>query len=514
MYEPGETVLLKPKTIHKKARLLIIDKLKTPKLFELGEYATIGREYQNSNCTIRVNSAIVGRRHGEFIYNVADNSYYYIDNNSMNGTYINGSRLQKYNDRGTKAYKLTEGDIIRIDRSDLSNPHSESVLMIFSNSFDNKDIWKFCPTPYGKTLTIGREKGCTLKLADFMASRIHAFLICDGSSWRIKDNNSMNGVSVNGVEIESESVVRDHDVVQIANTLLVFFGGGFFYNTVQESKASLIIDIKEKSVNRGRKILLRDIHAELSNGDFVLILGGSGAGKTTLIKAVLGENKAEGKIILNGQDLYKNFKNMKSQIGMVPQFLTLRTNDTVRNTLNDTAAIKMGRKYTKEEKHQRVEDVLQHVGITEHADKYIGDLSGGQQKKVAVANQLIGFQKVFICDEPDSGLDAASRMQQMDILKEITREGKIVMVISHEPDDAIEIVNGSRKHLFTKVLVLARSSQDKAGHLAYFGDIESAFNFFGVNRLQDIMLEINPPAEGGKGRGDFFIQKFKSGLGG
>ena len=149
------------------------------------------------------------------------------------------------------------------------------------------------------------------------------------------------------------------------------------------------------------------------------------------------------------------------------------------------------------------------MGIKEHADKFIGQLSGGQQKKVSVANQLIGFQKVFICDEPDSGLDAASRMQQMEILKEISQEGKIVMVISHEPDDAVEVINGARRLLFTKVIVLARSSKDRAGHLAFFGDIDSAMDFFGVERLQDIMLEINPPTEGGKGKADEYIEKYR-----
>ena len=269
-----------------------------------------------------------------------------------------------------------------------------------------------------------------------------------------------------------------------------------------------MVEIKEKTVDLGRKTLLKNIHAEFNNGDFVLILGGSGAGKTTLIRAILGESKANGKIILNGQDLYKNFKNMKSQIGLVPQFLTLRKNDTLRNTLIDTAGIKLGKKYSKQERIDRVEKILEHVGIKEHENKLIGQLSGGQQKKAAVANQLVGFQKVFICDEPDSGLDAASRTQQMEILKEISQENKIVMVVTHEPDDAVRIIDGVRKSLFTKVIVLARSSVDKAGHLAFFGDVNEAMLFFGVERLQDIMLEINPVEEGGKGKADEYINKY------
>ena len=137
-------------------------------------------------------------------------------------------------------------------------------------------------------------------------------------------------------------------------------------------------------VNMGKKILLKDIHAEFVGGDFVLILGGSGAGKTTLIKSMLGEDKADGKIVLDGIDLYKNFKSVKSRIGKVPQKLTLRSNDTLRHTLQDMAEMKLGSMYSKSEINQRVDEVLDHVGITEHQHKLIGQLSGGQQKKAAV----------------------------------------------------------------------------------------------------------------------------------
>ena len=178
----------------------------------------------------------------------------------------------------------------------------------------------------------------------------------------------------------------------------------------RKNKASLVVDIKSKSVGRSR-VILRNISAEFESGDFVLILGGSGTGKTTLIKAILGEGKASGRVTLGGRDLYSNLRAMRTEIAMVPQFLTLRLNDTVRDTLSDTAAVRLGGSCTPEEQRRRVDSVIESIGITEYADKYIGQLSGGQQKKVAVADQLIGSQQVFICDEPDSGLDAASRRQ-------------------------------------------------------------------------------------------------------
>ena len=272
--------------------------------------------------------------------------------------------------------------------------------------------------------------------------------------------------------------------------------------------ASLVVDIKRETVGRGQTVL-RDIRAEFRAGDFVLILGGSGTGKTTLIRAILGDSRADGRVLLDGVDLYSNLRTLRPRIAMVPQFLTLRLNDTVRDTLADTAAVRLGRTCSRAEQLRRVDEVLESIGITEHADKYIGQLSGGQQKKVAVADQLIGDQRVFICDEPDSGLDAASRIQQMEMLREISRQGKIVIVISHEPDDAVALSDGSRRRLFNKVVVLARSSADRAGHLAFCGSTEEALRYFGVPRLGDIMLEINPEAEGGRGRADEFIERFR-----
>ena len=363
-------------------------------------------------------------------------------------------------------------------------------------------------------LSIGRGENCTLRLGDLMASRCHAMMLHEGGCWYIEDNGSTNGVGVNGEEISRQTRLFDNDVIRIANTTLVMTHGRLFYNNGGgKERSALMVDIRAKKVDFGRKTLLKDIRAEFENGDFVLILGGSGAGKTTLIRAILGESKAEGRIILNGQDLYKNFKNMKSQIGMVPQFLTLRKNDTVRNTLMDTAGIKLG-SCTKQEREQRVDNILEHVGIKEHQNKLIGQLSGGQQKK-------------------GGGGESARRLSEGIHLRRAgfgsgrgfahAADGDTERNIAGKQDSNGDNPRAGRrgagdrrreKSLFTKVIVLARNSVDRAGHLAFYGSVENALAFFGVSRLQDIMIEINPPAEGGKGRADEYIRKYKMLTGG
>lgn len=488
------------------ATLLIIDTRKKPVMVALSGDTTLGREYPQSTCDIKIHSDITGRRHGEFVYDDSDDTYYYIDNNSTNGTYINGRKLEPYNQRGSKAVRLNDGDIIRIDRRMLSNPHPQSVLMIFSRSFTLDEKWTSINTVNCTEITIGRGERNYLRLEDMMASREHAVIKTDNTGSYIFDCNSQNGIIVNGRPVNGHTPLYNHDVIRIANTMLIVMGDSIVYNNPGERSGTLSVHIRAKTVNFGRKTLIKDIDFEADNGDFILILGGSGAGKTTLVNAILGDGKADGDVILDGQNLYANFKTMKSQIGLVPQFVNLRINDKVNQTLLDIADIKLDKRYySKQDKQKRVNDVMEKVGVTNLQNHLIRQLSGGQKKKVSVAAQLVGFQKVFICDEPDSGLDAASRVQQMEILKEISENGKIVMVISHEPDDAKS--EQTNEILFTKVLVLAKSSVDNCGKLAFFGDPYDALQYFGVDKLQDIMKEINPPHEGGKGRADYYINR-------
>jgi len=491
--------------------LVILEAGQPPRTVLLSDFMTMGRQVQNSTKDIQLRSCIASKSHGEFFLQPTEGAYYYVDTKSLNGTYVNGDKLPILTPRGTIPIRLTDGDILRIDRSNLDVPHPEAAIILFSTSISPYAQWNMLNIAQQTAVTIGRSTSNMLVLSDLMVSSEHARLVRNGDDWFLFDLDSTNGIVLNGHPLTQPTKLNKFDIIRICDTILIFDENVIYFNSVPQTSCSMVVDIQTRAVNFGKKILLKDIHAEFKGGDFVLILGGSGAGKTTLIKSILGEDRADGKIVLDGVDLYKNFKSVKSRIGKVPQMLTLRKNDTLRHTLLDTAEMKLGGKYSNAEIVARVESVMEHVGISEHQNKLIGQLSGGQQKKAAVANQLVGFQKVFICDEPDSGLDAASRMQQMEILKDIAEENKIVMVISHQPDDAVSVdANGVRRPLFTKVLVLARSSKDAAGHVAFFGRIEDVYGYFGVQRLQDIMLEINPASEGGKGLADMYINKYNA----
>ena len=120
--------------------------------------------------------------------------------------------------------------------------------------------------------------------------------------------------------------------------------------------------------------------------------------------------------------------------------------------------------------------------------------------------EFIADPSLFFLDEPDSGIDDVMGRGLMETLREIADLGKIIMVITHSPERAAD--------LFDKVIVLAKSTKDNCGHLAFFGGVQQAFDFFGVNSFREIVKKINRPDENGEGLSDYFIEKYQSLQGG
>ena len=124
----------------------------------------------------------------------------------------------------------------------------------------------------------------------------------------------------------------------------------------------------------------------------------------------------------------------------------------------------------------------------------------GEKKRLSIAVEYIADPSLFFLDEPDSGLDGVMSRALMNNLRHIADEGKIVMVISHGPDRAAD--------LFDKVILLAKSVQDNCGHLAFFGSVSEAYEFFDTNTLEGVVRRINREDEGGDGMSDYYIKKY------
>lgn len=281
----------------------------------------------------------------------------------------------------------------------------------------------------------------------------------------------------------------------------------FFAYSCGGPKNDLEINIADRNVteNGQTKYLLRDINVTIQEGHMVLILGGSGAGKTTFMNAVMGYEPANGRIMYRGSDIYKHFDEMKYEIGYVPQQDLLRMSDTVYSTLMDAARMRLPARYKNEDYESKAEQTMRMLGLKKEQYSRVDKLSGGQRKRLSIAVEYIGNPSLFFLDEPDSGLDSGMAIELMKNLRAIADQGKIVMVISHSPNRVA--------HLFDDVIVLAKSEKDNCGYLAFYGDTDSACSFFDVTvkenpDLEGIVAKINRKEEGGEGKGDYYIESF------
>ena len=275
-------------------------------------------------------------------------------------------------------------------------------------------------------------------------------------------------------------------------------------NALHDFKASesgLSIDVRERSIKGLFKkvYLLKDIAMEIPNNSLVLLLGGSGCGKTTLINAIIGYEKADATILLNGSDVYKEYDRVKYRIGFVPQQNLIRGNDTVIRTIDDAALLRLPTSVTGKERDEKVQQVMDALGLTAGADGLVSKKSGGQLRRISIAMELITDPELFVLDEPDSGLDGVIARELFTKLKEIANEGKIVLVITHTPDRVID--------LFDKVIVLARDS-GRVGRLAFYGSPDEAKAFFGKNSMEEIVMAINRKDQGGEGLADYYIEEY------
>ena len=263
----------------------------------------------------------------------------------------------------------------------------------------------------------------------------------------------------------------------------------------------LTVNLQERTATEffQKKTLLRDIHMSIPQGHMVLLLGGSGAGKTTYLNAINGYEKAKAEVMLNGNNMYTQYKKMQYEVGFVPQSEMMRGKDTVLSTLLDAAKLRLPKEVPAAERRKRVDEVMEIFGLLPVKSNLVEKLSGGQKKRLSISMEFISNPSLFILDEPDSGLDGVMARELFVQLRKIADTGKIVIVITHTPDRVID--------LFDDVIVLAKDSA-RTGRLAYYGSIEGAREFFQRDSMEQIVKSVNRKEEGGDGLADDFVMKY------
>lgn len=195
----------------------------------------------------------------------------------------------------------------------------------------------------------------------------------------------------------------------------------------------------------GEVIALEDISFEIKQGEFVFITGRSGAGKSTIIRLILGELfPTEGEVWIDdcclNQAKRKEILTLRRQMGTVFQDFRLLNNKTLEENILVALDV-VG--YRERDWEEKLRQVLKEVGLEERARLFPAQLSGGERQRACLARALITDPKIILADEPTGNLDPETSWELMDLLRKINKKGTTVIMATHNFD----IVNSLRQRV-------------------------------------------------------------------
>ena len=181
----------------------------------------------------------------------------------------------------------------------------------------------------------------------------------------------------------------------------------------------------------GRRIIAQITESFLP-GTITAVLGPSGSGKSTLLKCLATVYRAsQGKVHVDGDDLYADLDGYRRRIGYVPQDDIIHQALKVRSVLRFSARLRLGNRHTTAEIDTRVEQTARRLGLGERLGYRVRSLSGGQRKRVSIAVELLATPDLLIFDEPASGLDPATEADLLKILRDLADEQRTVVLTTH-----------------------------------------------------------------------------------
>ncbi|CAB1099125.1 ABC [Ectocarpus sp. CCAP 1310/34] len=216
--------------------------------------------------------------------------------------------------------------------------------------------------------------------------------------------------------------------------------------------------------------VLEGVSGQANSGEMLALMGPSGSGKTSLLNVLaqrVPHKSVTGGVFVDGSPLSKSFKR---RMGFVFQDDMCLWNLTVRETVMFAAKLRLPQSTPDKEKHERVAELLELLGLSHVADGIIGKegrrgISGGERKRVSIGVELITSPDVLFLDEPTSGLDSSTALSITHVLRTLTRKGMIVVCSIHQP----------RSNIFSefdKVLLLSK------GNTVYYGSRSSIVKYF------------------------------------
>ena len=454
----------------------VFDGSNQPRSFWLNDFhkvcITFGRSESND---IVLTSPLASREHGCFIFKggrwVMEDRGAYTREPSRNGLI--------YNNIFIRSKDLCDGDFIRID--DRVQTTQSGVLFVFGSQ-ESGNQWYSLPLAGKQEIRIGRSANNDIVLPHISVSRLHARVVMENGQYFIIDNGSTNGIILNNQRVYGKALLHEKDVIFITNSKLIFTGNSISYCCY---KTGITVDTANVVITRGRGrkrcVTGNNVSVNIKPGELVAIIGGSGAGKSTILNCMCGYlPPSQGNVYINGVNLYQNFDTLKKLIGYVPQSDIVFDNLTLYDMLSYTAKLRLPKDASKEEREAAINRAIALVELTEKKNSYIKALSGGQRKRASIAVELLSDPKLLFLDEPASGLDPGTERNLMKSLREMANGGKTVILVTHST---------LQLKLCDKILFMG-----KGGNLCFFGSYDEALRFFGVSDVVDVYNMINDHA--------------------
>jgi ABC-type multidrug transport system ATPase subunit len=368
---------------------------------------------------------------------------------------------------------LHDGDIIRLE----DNNHRGATV-----TFNNPTEPSRPPRPVGQTIelqplpfTIGRDPESSLAIDVLAASWHHATITMQGTAHILLDMNSTNGTFVNDHPIKAQHRLHNGDTIRIGTALMVYQGNSLqFLPTQQEFQLDargLAMTYTTGSIKKRTLNTMREVSLSIKPKEFVAVIGGSGSGKSTLLRSLNGAQRATtGQVLINGNDLYRDYAQYQPLIGYVPQADIVHDGLSVYQSLWYSARLRFpGEPETA--RQQRIDRALDALELTPFKDRLVGRLSGGQKKRVSIALEMMAEPPLLFMDEPSSGLDEGLDKSMMNTLRKLADRGHIVTIVTHT---TLNI------DLCDELVLMSR------GNLVYYGPPHESLNFFGVRAYSEV----------------------------
>ncbi|MDG3010510.1 ATP-binding cassette domain-containing protein [Rhodococcus sp. D2-41] len=421
-----------------------------------GRTYVVGRDPQ---CDIVFPDRRVAWRHA--VLRPEGDQYVVEDTGTITGTYVDGRRVRRATVTAGNSIRLasaTDGPVATLVHSPQPLPTSTRT-----GYRPIQPVTNVIPLNQ-RCVRIGRAPDNDVVVDDLLVSSRHAELRATDDGFEIADLHSDSGTYLNG-HIVDRSPVGQGDIVGIGHSVFVLAGSELeeFADT-----GKVWLDVDDLVVTIDDRRLLDAVSFTVPERCLLAVIGPSGAGKSTLLNALTGLRPAdEGSVRYDGRDLYREYAELRQRIGVVPQEDILHVQLTVRRALSFAARLRFPSDTAAADRENRVTEVIDALGLTDHAGQRISTLSGGQRKRVSVALELLTKPSLLFLDEPTSGLDPGMDRSMMSLLLDLAHGGRTVVTVTHS------VLN---LDVCDRLLVLA-----PGGRIAYFGPPTRVLEFLGFD---------------------------------